>query len=91
MVKILSEEQLKTYTPGQNCLCAAWSRNECGCSDVDWTPTEVYQLRLKVSKLREPIKYLLKKEYCKLNCSGRPTRAETDIDYFERLLKETEI
>ena len=35
------------YYPGKGCKCGAWDRSECGC-DVDWTPTEVYDLRSKL-------------------------------------------
>ena len=39
------------YTPGQDCGCHAYSESECGC-DVDWTPSEVYELREKLATER---------------------------------------
>lgn len=39
------------YTPGQDCGCYAYSESECGCG-ADWTPSEVYELREKLSSER---------------------------------------
>jgi hypothetical protein len=39
------------YTPGQDCKCHAYSESECAC-DVDWTPTEVYELREQLKSER---------------------------------------
>lgn len=39
------------YTPRQDCGCHAYSESECGC-DADWTPSEVYELREKLSAER---------------------------------------
>lgn len=50
--------ELKSYHPGWNCECSAWGASECGCGDADWTPTEVYRLRLVVNRLRKKIKKL---------------------------------
>lgn len=38
---------------GKGCKCAAYSASDCGCPDVDWTPQEIYDLREKLSTLRE--------------------------------------
>ena len=40
----MSEEHYE----GTGCQCAASSESDCGCSDADWTPREVYQLRREV-------------------------------------------
>lgn len=52
------------YTPGQDCKCHAYSESECGC-DVDWTPSEVYELREKLTaersladRLAEALKFI---------------------------------
>jgi hypothetical protein len=34
---------------GKGCRCAASCEWECGCSDVDWTPQEVYDLRAELA------------------------------------------
>lgn len=53
MVKILSQQELEKYVPGQGCVCSAYSAEECGCpgSDIDWTPKEVYKLRLVLKNI----------------------------------------
>ena len=43
------------YTPGQDCKCHAYSESECAC-DVDWTPTEVHELRAQLKAANETIK-----------------------------------
>jgi len=30
---------------GAGCRCGAHGRNECGCPNADWTPSEVYRIR----------------------------------------------
>lgn len=45
----------KEYYPGKGCKCAAYNADECGCSDVDWTPKEVYILRDKVKLMQAVI------------------------------------
>lgn len=37
-------KNLKYYFPGKGCRCFADGPNNCGCTDVDWTPREVYVL-----------------------------------------------
>jgi len=37
-----------TYYAGIDCQCNASVERECCCSDVDWTPTEVYRLRAQL-------------------------------------------
>jgi len=37
-----------TYYAGIDCKCHASVERECCCSDVDWTPTEVYRLRAQL-------------------------------------------
>lgn len=39
------------YFAGMTCQCGAYNENECGCPDVDWTPTEVYKLRALLTAL----------------------------------------
>ena len=34
------------------CQCYAHSEYECACPDVDWTETEVYELRDEVKKVK---------------------------------------
>lgn len=48
------EEQLK-HCAGRDCKCSAYDYSECGC-DVDWTPSEVYELRHKVKSLESRLK-----------------------------------
>ena len=45
------KEKYKDYFPGKGCKCAAWSYMDCACSDVDWTPKEVYVLRARIKEL----------------------------------------
>lgn len=49
------EPKLKTYVEGKECRCAARDQGEC-CCDADWTPWEVYALRLEVRRLRKLLK-----------------------------------
>ena len=57
-MKNLTKEQLKDYIPGKGCMCCAWNENECCEEDVDWTPKEVYELRLQVKELKSQVKKL---------------------------------
>lgn len=36
---------------GLGCRCGAYGRNECGCPNADWTPSEVYELRDEINRL----------------------------------------
>jgi len=47
-----------TYYAGINCQCYASTQGDCCCSDVDWTPTEVYRLRAENIQLGEQVKQL---------------------------------
>jgi len=49
---------IKDYYPGKGCQCYAHSEYECACPDVDWTETEVYELRDEVKNLEESVKVL---------------------------------
>ena len=51
----ISGAALKTYIPGKACQCMAVYSGECVC-DADWTPWEVYALRLEVRRLRRLLK-----------------------------------
>ena len=53
----ISAKELKTYVEGGGCQCAARDQGECAC-DVDWTPWEVYALRLEVRRLRKLLKQI---------------------------------
>ena len=60
--KILSEKELENYVPGKGCCCAASCWSECCCEEhsgyeikIDWTPREVYELRLENDKLDKRI------------------------------------
>jgi len=44
----------ENYTPGEGCECLARCGCECGC-DVDWTPSEVYELREQRDRLAEAL------------------------------------
>ena len=57
-MKTPTAKDLKTYFPGWNCECMASSAGDCGCAGADWTPHEVYRLRLVVKRLRNKIKKL---------------------------------
>lgn len=52
---VLSQKQLREYVPGGGCRCAAWNESECACG-VDWTPTEIYRLRLTIKSLRAKLR-----------------------------------
>ena len=39
------------YYPGLGCQCMARHQGDCACS-VDWTPSEVYELRGQFEELR---------------------------------------
>ncbi len=41
----------ETRCDGAACCCCAYNQSECGC-DADWTPREVYELKLEVNMLR---------------------------------------
>ena len=43
---------VEEYYPGKGCLCHAHSEYECACPDVDWTETEVYELREQLEALK---------------------------------------
>jgi hypothetical protein len=45
------------YIPGEGCQCSARCSCECGC-DVDWTPREVYDLRVQRDRLAEALREL---------------------------------
>ncbi len=51
----ISGAALKAYIPGKTCRCLAGYSGECGCN-ADWTPWEVYALRLEVRRLRRLLK-----------------------------------
>ena len=59
---VLTAKQLREYVPGAGCRCAAWNSSECGCPNVDWTPTEIYKLRLSQRELRRQLRNLKKFE-----------------------------
>lgn len=46
-------ENWKKTCDGQACKCLAHVDRECCCPDADWTPREVYELRLEVNALLE--------------------------------------
>ncbi len=39
---------------GMGCVCNAYSSSECACG-VDWTPSEVYELRAALIKARDTL------------------------------------
>lgn len=55
------------YCPGTGCTCWAHSSNECGCPNVDWTPIELYELRLKVEQLEAELKVLREQQTTKMH------------------------
>lgn len=42
-----------SHYAGSGCECGAYSEAECGCPDVDWTPSEVYALRKTAEEVRQ--------------------------------------
>jgi hypothetical protein len=46
------------YIPGEGCQCSARCSCECGC-DVDWTPREVYELRVQRDSLAEAMRHFM--------------------------------
>lgn len=40
-----------------DCQCAAHSEGECGCPGVDWTPSEVHDLRSMLKEARESLAF----------------------------------
>lgn len=40
---------------GKGCKCGAYGSYECGCSDVDWTPQEIYDLKAKIIRLEKKL------------------------------------
>lgn len=51
MKKILTEKKLRYYCPGKECKCCAVDSISCSCKSADWTPKEVYQLRLALKEI----------------------------------------
>ena len=47
----MNRKKLKSYFEGKGCKCYAHNASECGCN-VDWTPKEVYELRLERDEAR---------------------------------------
>lgn len=47
-------EQLLAHCDGKDCYCNALSQRECGCG-ADWTPAEVYKLRVEVARLNKEL------------------------------------
>lgn len=45
-----SAEEIDKYEKGADCKCASISGEECACG-ADWTPKEVYELLLLLSKV----------------------------------------
>ena len=43
------------YYAGIDCQCNASVERECCCSNVDWTPTEVYRLRAQLVKAQKQL------------------------------------
>ena len=43
------------YYAGIDCKCNASVERECCCSNVDWTPTEVYRLRAQLVKAQKQL------------------------------------
>lgn len=44
---------------GIGCVCGAHGFAECGCLDVDWTPSEVKELSDMVEKMRKALQITL--------------------------------
>lgn len=47
----------RSYFPGMDCQCAARSESECGCPGVDWTQSEVHDLRNMLKEARESLAF----------------------------------
>ena len=66
----MTKEKLKTYFPGKGCQCGAWNGSECGCN-ADWTPKEIYELKIQVTDLRKALKLCIKSmESCPVDISA---------------------
>tara|TARA_R110000868_G_scaffold20396_1_gene86369 strand:+ start:1062 stop:1355 length:294 start_codon:yes stop_codon:yes gene_type:complete len=48
------KSKFREYYAGKGCECYARSEGECGCG-VDWTPSEVYELRKENRELQARI------------------------------------
>ena len=46
-----------SYYPGRGCRCAARSEADCGCPGVDWSPSEIYDLRAMLRDARESLAF----------------------------------
>jgi len=96
---VLTAKQLREYVPGAGCRCAAWNSSECACPKVDWTPTEIYELRLSQRELRRQIQNLKKFEAASKRANlivGQPHNhaqrisiLETELSDVLGLLRET--
>jgi hypothetical protein len=45
-------KELDNYIPGKGCECFAYYEGECGCSDVDWTPSREKRLEVALEYVR---------------------------------------
>jgi hypothetical protein len=43
------------YYEGMGCQCMARYQGDCACDDVDWTPSEVYELRKRIVELEKAL------------------------------------
>ena len=46
------QKSINNYYEGKGCTCYARSQGECACDDVDWTPKEVYVLKVENLELQ---------------------------------------
>ena len=46
---------LKNYYEGKGCMCAASNAADCCCENADWTPREVYELKIELNEARQQL------------------------------------
>jgi hypothetical protein len=76
---------INNYTPGQGCECHAHSEAECGC-DVDWTPSEVYELRQQRDRLAGAL-FMCRRELVYVLDDINKERVSHDGDDFHEALR----
>jgi hypothetical protein len=64
------QKSINNYYEGKGCTCYARSQGECACDDVDWTPKEVYVLKVENLELQAE-NLELRKEVERLRCKLR--------------------
>jgi hypothetical protein len=74
--KLPKDFDLDSYREGAGCECCAYYRGECACG-ADWTPKEVYRLKLRVNELLGA--QVSSSSDC-IDCGSKNTRLESDLE-----------